>query len=477
MVIVIHQATNTKAALNYNEEKVGQELATLFMSQTYDGINASIFSSDYRQRVLERIEERNHRAKNKCLHISVNPTPEDMERLGEAGLRVEIQNFMDHLGYTHQPFFVYKHKDIDRTHLHIVSTRIDAQNFKKVKDSNEKRKTQQFITKLEEKYDLQKQVSKRKTVNLILTGTGKELKDSIQSVFRLMNASNLKNKQQYLDILKAFNLQLDEGRKIDYIKVNDKTGQTLRHPIPITDFIEPPNLQVLHRPSTSVEERQKMLLKEKLKTFLQAVNKQYRFYDLNTINNVMYKNGFVLFQSSKNGHYNVYAPKEKMVLNVEYELKRYFVRLKDFKLTQNDYGKVIKEIVSQLKAQYTNIAEGLIDTRQSIISPNKDEPKVVLKPLDYDSSEEFRKLKSSYNSKQLRIIKKEMQNYLQWLTERIAAHEFEKRPEENLKKSNVLENFSNHFMRELLMYRNSERKVGKKRYRRLDNQKRKGRKI
>jgi hypothetical protein len=37
---------------------------------------------------------------------------------------------MERMGYGEQPYIVFKHKDIDRQHLHIVSLRVDENGHK-----------------------------------------------------------------------------------------------------------------------------------------------------------------------------------------------------------------------------------------------------------------------------------------------------------------------------------------------------------
>ena len=69
----------------------------------------------------------------------------DMIRLGEKGIRKELDRLMEHLGYGSQPYLISRHADIDRIHFHIVSTRIDKQSGKKIKDNFEKEKVQKFI--------------------------------------------------------------------------------------------------------------------------------------------------------------------------------------------------------------------------------------------------------------------------------------------------------------------------------------------
>ena len=130
----------TQNALFYNEKKVEQHKAVFFKSGNTPTINPFAGTKYDRLNILHEIEERNSRVKKKGLHISVNPTVLDLVRMGEPGIRSEIGNLMEQLGYGNQPYFVYKHADLDRVHFHIVSTRIDQQTGKKIRDNYEKRK-------------------------------------------------------------------------------------------------------------------------------------------------------------------------------------------------------------------------------------------------------------------------------------------------------------------------------------------------
>jgi len=80
-----------------------------------------------RLNALLDIEIGNAKAKNKCFHISVNPSKSDSLVLADKTIRLEIRQMMEHMGYGNQPYFVYKHKDLDRVHYHVVSTRIDKE--------------------------------------------------------------------------------------------------------------------------------------------------------------------------------------------------------------------------------------------------------------------------------------------------------------------------------------------------------------
>ena len=57
-----------------------------------------------------------------------------------------------------QLYIVFKHKDIDREHLHIVSLRIDAAG-RKIRDSHERERSMAILRALEQKYGLHPAVS------------------------------------------------------------------------------------------------------------------------------------------------------------------------------------------------------------------------------------------------------------------------------------------------------------------------------
>ena len=240
MVIVIHQAASTQNALFYNEKKVREGKATFYQSKNTPSANPFVYSTQYRNQVFKRIEDSNTRTKNKGLHISFNPTINDMVRLGEKGIRTEINGLMEHLGYGRQPYFVYKHADIDRVHFHIVSTRIDKQTGKKIKDNFEKDKVQVFIKELEQKYQLNK-VEPQEKVNLGFTAYSKNLKHNLESLFRELNRMDfITNKQMFDDALKLFHIEIKSANKGYLIFVTDEVGNPVRYPIKMEDFHESP---------------------------------------------------------------------------------------------------------------------------------------------------------------------------------------------------------------------------------------------
>lgn len=76
----------------------------------------------------------NRRTEKPVIHISLNPHPDDV--LTDEQLTAIGQEYMEKMGYGNQPYIIYRHEDIGRPHIHIVSLRIDEQG-KKIKDYKE----------------------------------------------------------------------------------------------------------------------------------------------------------------------------------------------------------------------------------------------------------------------------------------------------------------------------------------------------
>ena len=93
--------------------------------------------------------EANRRTTNTVFQVSLNPSPED--RLTDGQFRDIAQEYMERMGYGNQPYIVFKHKDISREHLHIVSLRVDEQG-RKLPHDFEARRSMEILRDLERKY-------------------------------------------------------------------------------------------------------------------------------------------------------------------------------------------------------------------------------------------------------------------------------------------------------------------------------------
>ena len=153
MVANIRSGSSPGGALYYNKEKVDKDEAEVLlwqkMLEPYD--KCGRLDIDVCMESFMPYLEANRRTTNTVFHASLNPSPED--RLTDEQLRKIAQEYMERMGYGNQPYIVFKHKDIDRQHLHIVSLRIDEKGRKFPHDFEAKR-SMEILRDLERKYNL-----------------------------------------------------------------------------------------------------------------------------------------------------------------------------------------------------------------------------------------------------------------------------------------------------------------------------------
>jgi hypothetical protein len=85
------------------------------------------------------------------VHISLNPHPDD--KLTDAQLADIGREYLERLGYGGQPWMIFKHEDIDRQHIHIVTTRTKPDGSL-VPDRFEKERSHRIVGQLEKEFDL-----------------------------------------------------------------------------------------------------------------------------------------------------------------------------------------------------------------------------------------------------------------------------------------------------------------------------------
>ena len=162
MIAKIGRGANMIGALAYNQHKVdkenGQILDTQRIMETPDGR----YTVAQLYRSFEPYFMANKRTEKPVLHISLNPDPAD--RVSDAQFIKMAQEYMERMGYGEQPYIVFKHTDIGRTHIHIVSTCVDRHG-KKIPDKYEKLRSMEVCRALEQEYNLIPAIEKQQTGN------------------------------------------------------------------------------------------------------------------------------------------------------------------------------------------------------------------------------------------------------------------------------------------------------------------------
>ena len=153
MVANIRTGATVGGAIRYNEEKVNRGQAeVLFWNRMLDPFDtAGRMSHERCMASFEPFLQANRRTTNTVFHVSLNPSPED--RLNDVQLGEIAREYMERMGYGEQPYIVFKHRDIAREHLHIVSLRIDREG-RKLPHDFEARRSVEITRDLERKYGL-----------------------------------------------------------------------------------------------------------------------------------------------------------------------------------------------------------------------------------------------------------------------------------------------------------------------------------
>ena len=151
MVAKISYGSSLFGALAYNGEKVNEGVAKILETNkvfcSADGIHdISACIQDFMAYMPSLIH-----TKKPIIHISLNPHPDD--KITDEQFSAIAQEYIEKMGYGNQPFVVYKHEDIDRHHLHIVTLAVDEQG-KKINDGNNFYRSKHITREIEQKYGL-----------------------------------------------------------------------------------------------------------------------------------------------------------------------------------------------------------------------------------------------------------------------------------------------------------------------------------
>ena len=151
MIAKISSTENLGGALGYNFKKVQHnEAAVLCVNELRKGFDGT-FQMDKVLADMQKAIPEQCRTKKTVFHCSLNPHPD--EKLSDETLTQIAKEYMEALGYGKQPYIVFKHNDIAREHIHIVSLRVDGRG-QKINDRFEKRRSKKITDALETRFGL-----------------------------------------------------------------------------------------------------------------------------------------------------------------------------------------------------------------------------------------------------------------------------------------------------------------------------------
>ena len=245
MIAKISSTENLGGALGYNFKKVEKgEASVLLAAELYQNRERR-YTMEEVFADMEALIPKKYRTRKVVFHCSLNPHPD--EKLSDEILTQIAKEYMEALGYGNQPYIVFKHNDITREHIHIVSLRVDSKG-RKISDKFEKRRSKKITDALERKYGL---IPSSKIADKVMNETPKidttrgNIKEQVASILRMVLKHYCFCSLGELNaILSAYNLAVEEvktefrGRKYDglvYVPTDGK-GNKAGTPIHASDI-------------------------------------------------------------------------------------------------------------------------------------------------------------------------------------------------------------------------------------------------
>ena len=235
MIAKISATENLGGALGYNFKKIEKEEASILFAQNLYQNKEGTYTMAEVFADMEALIPKKCRTKKTVFHCSLNPHPD--EKLSDETLTQIAKEYMEALGYGKQPYIVFKHSDIAREHIHIVSLRMDSKG-RKINDKFEKRRSKKITDALEKRFGL---IPSSKVSGKVETETSKvdidrgNIKGQVASVIRMvLKHYKFCSLGELNAILSKYNLAVEEvktefrGKKYDglvYVPTDDKSNK------------------------------------------------------------------------------------------------------------------------------------------------------------------------------------------------------------------------------------------------------------
>ena len=311
MVAKINYGSSLFGALAYNGEKVNEGVAKILETNKVfspaDGTHdISACMQDFMAYMPSHVL-----TKKPVIHISLNPHPDDS--LTDEQFSAIAWEYIEKMGYANQPFIVYKHEDIDRHHLHIVTLAVDERG-KKINDGNNFYTSTRILKELEQKYGLiPAQMRKEKEVfrlQKICYGDGENLKKQLVSVIRpAAKFYHCPSFKEYRALLSTYNICVEEVKGEMYGKpynglvyfATDDKGKKVGNPFKASLFGKAVGYEALQKSFKASKEKlkEKHLAPKTKEVVAGALRRSATKEDFRT--NLHHKGIDVLFRENEQG--------------------------------------------------------------------------------------------------------------------------------------------------------------------------------
>ena len=243
MVAKINRGISLYGAIIYNQQKVDDTTARIIYGNRMIADVTGNPEQVMRQTMwaFENYLLANRNTEKPILHISLNPSLDDC--LTDGQFAELAKEYMQKMGYGDQPYIVYIHEDIDRRHIHIVSTCVNEKG-EKIDDAYEWNRSMKACRELERKFGLKQVEDKRK--ELLEPYLKKadyrngDVKEQVSNIVKsIFGSYRFQSFGEYSALLSCFNIETKqvrgdfEGTPYNGIvyTMTDDTGNPLCTPI------------------------------------------------------------------------------------------------------------------------------------------------------------------------------------------------------------------------------------------------------
>jgi hypothetical protein len=234
-----------RGALSYNEQKVYKGEANILLASGFScDISDLGFSEKLRR--FQSLIERNEKVMTNTLHLSIN-FPSD-EALSDSKMQQIAMEYMDKIGFADQPFLVYKHKDANHPHFHIITTNIRNDGSSISFHNLGKEKSEPARKAIEAQFGLIPAESRKKQQTIPMTS----IANIVGEVVRSYKFSSF---EEFNAILRQYNIAADQGlpgsrlRQMNGLiySLLDKDGYKTGPPIKASRIYGKPTIKTLQR--------------------------------------------------------------------------------------------------------------------------------------------------------------------------------------------------------------------------------------
>ena len=213
MVAKISVGSSLYGAIAYNGEKINEAQGRLLTTNRIYNDGSGTVDIGKAMEGFHTFLPPQMKVEKPVVHISLNPHPEDV--LTDAELQDIAREYLEKLGFGNQPYLVFKHEDIDRHHLHIVTVRVD-ENGKRLNRDFLYRRSDRIRRELEQKYGLHPAERKNQGLDNPLRkvdASAGDVKKQVGNTVKALNGQyRFQTMGEYRALLSLYNMTVEEAR-------------------------------------------------------------------------------------------------------------------------------------------------------------------------------------------------------------------------------------------------------------------------